>query len=777
MKNELDYIGKSVIRKDALDKVTGEAKYTNDFQEAGTLHANLLISPYAHANIVSIDFSEVWKIPGIKAVLGDEPYPLVGEEIKDRSPIAYKRVRYHGEPVAVVVAETPIIAKRGVDAIKVSYEPLPVVNSPREAFQQDAPLLHEDMESYEKQERVYPIPNTNIANLNKIRKGNIEQGFMESDVVAEFTISFHPSDHAAMETRCAIAEIRPDGTVIFTTSSQAPFALKKLMKWYFGIEPGRVIVKTPIVGGAYGGKASIQLEVIAYLASKATGGRPVKLFNTREEDMITSPVHIGLDATVKLGATRDGMLKAAEIQYLFDGGAYSDKAVDISRAGAVDCTGPYRIDHVWCNCYCMYTNHPYASAYRGYGHSEVLFAFERTMDVLAEKLSMDPLDLRYKNAILPGDTTPTQVLLDSSRVGNLPLCIKRLKELMKWGEGQINEMDGGKIRVKGACCIWKTSTFDPDATSGVILTFNPDGSINLMSGVVEIGTGTKTVLAQILAERMKIDINMIHVKMLVDTQTVPEHWKTVGSRGTFMAGRAVLAAANDAIRQLKDRAACILRAPAEDLQVGYGKVYVADNPDFSIDIKDLAYGYTFPNGNTIGGQIIVSGNYTIPHMTYIDPETGKGDPGPEWTVGAQGMEVELDTRNYTYKILKAYSVIDIGKVLNEKAALGQVMGAMSMGIAFGGRETFVFDDYGRVLNPQLRTYRPLHYGEQPEYIIEFVETPHLAAPYGARGAGEHGLLGMPAALGNCLSSALGVQLNKLPLVPEQLWRISNEVNQ
>ncbi|RFU62534.1 xanthine dehydrogenase family protein molybdopterin-binding subunit [Peribacillus glennii] len=773
----MDYIGKSVIRKDALDKVTGEAKYTNDFQEAGTLHANLLISPYAHANIVSIDFSEVWKIPGIKAVLGDEPYPLVGEEIKDRSPIAYKRVRYHGEPVAVVVAETPIIAKRGVDAIKVSYEPLPVVNSPREAFQQDAPLLHEDMESYEKQERVYPIPNTNIANLNKIRKGNIEQGFMESDVVAEFTISFHPSDHAAMETRCAIAEIRPDGTVIFTTSSQAPFALKKLMKWYFGIEPGRVIVKTPIVGGAYGGKASIQLEVIAYLASKATGGRPVKLFNTREEDMITSPVHIGLDATVKLGATRDGMLKAAEIQYLFDGGAYSDKAVDISRAGAVDCTGPYRIDHVWCNCYCMYTNHPYASAYRGYGHSEVLFAFERTMDVLAEKLSMDPLDLRYKNAILPGDTTPTQVLLDSSRVGNLPLCIKRLKELMKWGEGQINEMDGGKIRVKGACCIWKTSTFDPDATSGVILTFNPDGSINLMSGVVEIGTGTKTVLAQILAERMKIDINMIHVKMLVDTQTVPEHWKTVGSRGTFMAGRAVLAAANDAIRQLKDRAACILRAPAEDLQVGYGKVYVADNPDFSIDIKDLAYGYTFPNGNTIGGQIIVSGNYTIPHMTYIDPETGKGDPGPEWTVGAQGMEVELDTRNYTYKILKAYSVIDIGKVLNEKAALGQVMGAMSMGIAFGGRETFVFDDYGRVLNPQLRTYRPLHYGEQPEYIIEFVETPHLAAPYGARGAGEHGLLGMPAALGNCLSSALGVQLNKLPLVPEQLWRISNEVNQ
>ncbi|MEI2357682.1 xanthine dehydrogenase family protein molybdopterin-binding subunit [Mesobacillus zeae] len=768
----MGYIGKSVIRKDAFEKVTGEAKYTNDYQEMGTLHAKMMISPLAHANIVSMDFSEAWKIPGVKAILGNEPYPLVGEEIKDRSPIAYKRVRYHGEPVAVVVAETPMIAKRGVDAIKVSYEPLPVVNSPRDGLQKDAPLIHENLESYEKQEGVYPNPNTNIANLNKIRKGNIEKGFMESDVVAEFSVSFHPSDHAAMETRGTIAEIRPDGTIIFTASTQAPFAIKKIMKWYFGIEPGKVIVNTPFVGGAYGGKASVQLEIIAYLASKAVGGKPVKLVNTREEDIITSSVHIGLDATVKLGATKDGMLKFAEIQFLFDGGAYSDKAVDISRAGAVDCTGPYQIDNIWCNSFCIYTNHPYAGAYRGYSHSEVLFAFERTMDVLAEKLSMDPLELRYKNAIRPGNTTPTQVLLNSSKVGNLHQCIKRLKVLMNWDEGQIIAMDDRKIRAKGACCVWKTSTFDTDASSGVILTFNSDGSINLMSGVVEIGTGTKTVLAQILAERMKMDINNIHVKMLVDTQTTPEHWKTVGSRGTFMAGRAVLKAADDAIRQLKDRAACILRVPVKDLEVGYGKVYFVDSPQINVDIKDLAYGYKFPNGHTIGGQIIASGTYTLTRLTYLDPETGKGNPGPEWTVAAQGIEVELDTRDYTYKILKAYSVIDIGKVVNEKAALGQVMGAMSMGIAFGGREEFVFDEFGRVLNPQLRTYRPLRYGEHPEYIIDFVETPHLAAPYGARGVGEHGLLGMPAALGNCLSAALGVQLNHLPLIPEQIWRMS-----
>ncbi|MCK6206824.1 xanthine dehydrogenase family protein molybdopterin-binding subunit [Bacillus infantis] len=766
----MDYIGKSVIRKEAYDKVTGKAKYTNDYQQTGTLHAKMLISPHAHADIVSIDFSEARKIPGVKAVLGDEPFPLAGEEIKDRPPIAYKRVRYHGEPVAVVVADTPLNAKKGVDAIKAEYRPLPAVHSPREALRSDAPLVHENLGSYEKRERVYPVPGTNIASMDKIRKGNIEQGFRESEVEAEFAISFPPSDHAAMETRCATAEIRGNGEVIFTASSQAPFAIKKLMEWYFGIPAGKVIVHTPLVGGAYGGKASVQLEVIAYLASLAVGGRPVKLLNTREEDMITSPVHIGLEATVRIGATRDGILKAAEIEFFFDGGAYSDKSVDITRAAVVDCTGPYKINHIYCNSYCIYTNHPYPGAYRGYSHSEVHFAFERTMDVLAEKLAMDPLELRLKNSIKAGDATPTQVVLSPSRIGNLPLCIERLKYLMKWDEGQLSETGDRTIRAKGVCCVWKTSTFDTDATSGVILTFNPDGSINLMSGVVEIGTGTKTVLAQMLADRLKMNVDQIHVKMAVDTQTVPEHWKTVGSQGVHMAGKAVLAAADDAIRQLKDLASCVLQVPSVDLETAGGRVFITDRPHIGLDIRELAYGYTYPNGHTIGGQIIAAGYYTPPLVSYLDPETGAGDPGPEWTVAAQGVEVELDKRDLTYRILKAYTVMDIGKVLNEKGALGQVMGAMNMGIAFAARESFVFDREGRILNPQLRTYRPLHYGEEPEYITEFVETPHLAGPYGARGAGEHGLIGMPAALGNALSLAIGVQLDTLPLLPETLWR-------
>ncbi len=767
----MNIIGKSVIRKDAFEKVTGRAKYTADELGGPSLHAKMVISPYGHAKIVSIDVSEAKKVPGVRAILlGSHDLPLTGEEIRDRPPLAVDRVRYHGEPVALVVADTPVLAKRAADAIDVKFELLPVVNSPTEALKPDAPILHENLVSYEKLGTAYPVPHSNISNITKIRKGNIEKGWSMSDVVMEGSYHFSPSDHAAMETRSATAEIDSEGYVHVTTSSQAPFMVKRLLSIYFQIDIGKIVVETPFVGGAYGGKAPVQWEVLAYLASRAVGGRRVKIVYTREEDILTAPCHIGLEAKVKLGSTADGMIKAAEILYLFDGGAYSDKAIDVSRAGGVDCTGPYNIENVWSDSLCVYTNHPYSGPFRGFGHSEVLFAFERTMDRLADKLGMDRLELRKRNAILPGHTTPTQVVLNKSNVGNLPACIERLKEMVDWEQGQIQEIDDRKVRVKGIACSWKTSTIDTDASSGVILTFNPDGSVNLISGVVEIGTATKTVLAQILAQRLKIGIDKVHVKMKIQTQTTPEHWKTVASRGTFMAGRAVLEAADDVISQIKTIAACVLRVSTEDLEVAYERVFLRDDPKIGLDLKEVVYGYKFPNGNSIGGQIIGHGNYIIRRMTSLDPETGAGQPGPEWTVGAHCVEVEYDQKDFTYKLIRAVTVIDIGTVLNQMTARGQVMGAMSMGLAFAGRETFVFDKQGRVLNPQLRTYRPIHYGENPHYMVDFVTTPQIDAAYGARGVGEHGLLGIPAALANCLSIAAGIELNELPLTPELIWK-------
>jgi CO/xanthine dehydrogenase Mo-binding subunit len=771
----MDVIGKSVIRKEAWDKVTGRAKYTHDYQAIGMLSCRKVISPYGHARITAIDKSEALKVPGVRAIVTGEHLPLVGEAIRDRPPIAVEKVRYHGEPVALVVADTPIQAMKAAELVKVSYELLPVVNSPTQAFQKEAPLVHEKLGEYKKEKDSRPVPGTNIASLIKIRKGNMEKGWAESEVTVEARYSFAPSDHAAMETRCATCEIFPDGTINIMTSSQAPFMVKTLISDYFGEDIGKIVVYTPFVGGAYGGKAPVQLEIWAYLASKAVGGRPVKVWNTREEDIITSPSHIGLDATVKFGADRSGKMKVMEIQYLWDGGAYSDKAIDVTRSGAADCTGPYDVENVWCDSYCMYTNHPYAAPFRGFSHAELSFVIERTMDLLAQKLQMDPLALRFINAIRPGDKTPTRVLMNKSNLGDLPHCIEKLRELMKWDEGQIKEIDERFVRVKAVSCSWKTSTIDANAPSGAIITFNCDGSVNLMSGVIEIGTGTKTVLAQILAEKLKMDVDKVHVRMEVDTQTTPEHFKTVASRGTFMAGRATLNAAEDVINQLKEVASCVLRAPKEDLEVANSRVFLRDDPSIGLHFKDIGYGYKYPNGNAIGGQIIGRGKYILRHITGLDPETGAGKPGPEWSVAAYGVEVEFDRRDYTYRLVHAATVVDAGRVMNEKAALGQVMGAMSMGLAFAGRETFYFDQYGRVLNPQLRTYRPLHYGENPYYSVGFVERPALDGPYGARGIGELGLMGMPGALGNALSLASGVPLQHLPLIPELIWK-AKEMN-
>ncbi|MBS4173101.1 xanthine dehydrogenase family protein molybdopterin-binding subunit [Bacillus sp. FJAT-49736] len=763
-------LGKSVLRKEAHDKVTGNSKYTNDLPFNHVLESEFVLSPYAHAKILSIDTSKAKTIHGVKAVITGENLPLTGEDIFDRPPLAYDKVRYYGEPVVMIVAEKKYQAKQAANLVKISYSPLPVVNSPTDAFQQNAPLVHENLGNYTVMKGIYPVPGTNIANHSKIRKGDIDEGFSKCDVIMEKSYSFTQADHAAMETRCAIAEITPSGKIIIYSASQAPYLIKKSISNIFRIEEGKVEVHTPLVGGAYGGKAAIQLEYLAYIASREVGGVPVKVLNSREEDLVMSPVHIGLDATVKIGCTLDGKILAAKITHLFDGGAYSDKGVDMSKSAAIDCTGPYNIENVWCDSYCMYTNHPYSTSFRGFSHSELTFAMDRTIDILAKEIHMDPIDFRLKNAIKEGDTTPTQTVLTASNIGNFTKCLVRLKEMLGPNIEYRQKLSSGKIRSIGISGLWKTSNIDSDAGSGAIITFNDDGSMNLNTGLVEIGQGTKTALTQIIAERFQMDVSMVHVKMAVDTEITPEHWKTVASRGTFMVGRAVMDACNDAIDQFKHIAAKILLVEEEDLEVGGGKVYLRANPAKNIPMADLAHGYKYPKGSAIGGEIIGRGKYILRNIVPIDPETGKGMPGPEWTVGAEAVVVDFDEASFTYELKKVYAVIDCGRLINPLLARGQVMGAAHMGLSFATREKFDFTNEGIVLNPQLRTYHLLRYGENPEYFVDFIETPFLDSPYGIRGIGEHGIIGIPAALSNSLSNALNTEIMTLPLTPENLWR-------
>ncbi len=766
-------IGMSIQRKEAWDKVTGAAKYTEDNIIPGILHAKLVTCPYAHANIKSIDISEALNFPGVQAVLTGSSFPILcGILLEDRPPIAIDKVRYFGEPVALVIANCEREAMSAVKLVRVDYEILPVVNSLSEALKSDAPILHENLGQYRHAiNDVYPESNTNISNRVKIRKGDMTKGWAESEVVAEASYTLPQSDHIAMETRNARAEIHPNGNVVISTSTQSPFSVKKLISRYFGVEEGKVTVKTSLVGGGFGGKAAVQLEILAYMASKSVGGKIVQIANSREEDIVTSPCRLGLEARIKLGATKDGMIKAAEITYLVDTGAYTDIGPRMTKAIAVDCTGPYYIENVWCDSLCVYTNHPYATSYRGFGHEAYTFCIERTMDKLAFILEIDPLDLRMKNAIIPGKTTPTQVKTTLSNIGNLTACLEKLKESVNWSEGVRIDLGGNKVRAKGLSCFWKTSDSPTDAVSGVLLTFNKDGSINLNSGVVECGPGMKTTLAQILAERMRMSIDRIHVKLEVDTQVSPEHWKTVASMTTYLAGKAVLRAAEDLIRQLRNLAAVAMRCPPEDLIVAEEKVYLKQDPDRYIAFKELVHGYKYPGGNSVEGQILGHGSFIMSNISELDKETGKGKPGPAWTVGAQAVEVEFDTKDFTYRLVKAATVVDAGKVLNPKTARGLITGGMCMGIGLGSREAFLYDMGGKVQTTSLRTYKVMHIGEEPEYLVEFIETPQEDAPYGARGFAEHGIIGIPAALANALSSAAQIDLNKLPLTPETIWMI------
>jgi CO/xanthine dehydrogenase Mo-binding subunit len=769
-------LGTSIPRKDAPDKVHGRTRYTDDHVLPGMLYSALVTSPHAHATITNIDDSQARALPGVRGVFSGRDFPFrVGLYLGDKPPLATDRVRYFGEPVVAVVADDERTALAAAELVRVTYEQLPVIRSPREGLSPDAPILHPEMADYVHIPAILPEPGTNVAHHTRIRKGDAARALAEAGVVVEGEYSFPPADHAAMEPRVAIAEIRADGQIVIRTSTQSPYGVRSIMSACLGIPPGRLTIQVAEIGGGFGGKAGIQLEPLAYLLSREMGGRPVRVANTREQDLVSSPGGPGLQARVKMGAGRDGRIAGAEIEFLFDSGGYADYAVNVSRAAGYASSGPYRIDNLTTDSRCVYTNHPFATAYRGFGHIEMSYAIERTVELLAERLGMDALDLRRKNAIQAGDTTPSQDVLDSN-TGDLRACLDRVAERLEWEAGTRVELDEHTVRAKGISAYWKAPAIPTFTDAGAIVTFNEDGSVNLITGAVEMGQGIYTGLAQIVAERLGMHPDQVHVVQEVMTDRSTHDWTSAASRTLFMAGRAAIAAVDDAVVQIKRVASAPLRCPEEDLEVSGGRVYLRDDPEQGLNLSEVALGYVYENGNAIGGPVIGRGKYIARHLSHIDPETGKGRPGLEWTLGAEGVEVEVDLRDGSFRVLKSVCSMDVGRVINPALARGQIVGAMAMGIGYTTREAFTFDAHERVTNGKLRDYKLVRYGEHPEYIVDFVETPQGDGPFGARGLGEQGIIGMPGALSAAFSRAVGVQINELPITPELLWRMRGGSN-
>ena len=771
-----NYIGESIARHDAVDKVTGRATYTGDLQLAGMLYAKIKTSVYAHARIINIDTSKASLLPGVRAVItGEEAHHKVGIYMQDRSVIAQDKVRYYGEVVAAVAADTEDIAAEAVRLIDVTYEELTPVNDVREAIKPDSPLVHEGLGGYQWTKGVFfPQAGTNIASLIKIRKGDADAGFKDADVIVENTFTQPQVFHIPLETHATIVQWLPGDRIRIYSSAQAPFAIRDLYAAAFGLPRTNIEVTVPAVGGGFGGKSGIHLEPLAGLLSRKAGGRPVRLVPTREEECSTLPCRQGLVAKFKTGVTMAGKIVAEEVDYLWDAGAYADYGVNIGRAGAFTGCGPYYIPNVKINSYSMYTNHVFGTAYRGFGHPEVFFAIERQRDLLAKAIGMDPAEFRMKNVLMPGKETITGELV-TENTGRVDLCLEKVVEAIGYDTPYTQEeiavfKAAGKVRAKSAAVLQKSPAMPTWSASSAIVQMNEDGTVRISVGGVDIGQGTYTVLRQIAAERLNMPIEKVHIAYDVHTETSPYDWQTVASRMTVLCGNALCEACDDLKEQIAEVACTVLRAARHEVEFGEERVYVRQNPQNNIEFKKLAIGYTFENGNSVGGPLIGRGKAIAQGLTFTDPETGQGRPALDWTYGAHGVEIEVDLGTGDITLIHLASCLDVGKVMNEMLLRGQVVGGALQGIGTMFSEQVKYDVKGRLLTRSLVDYKIPSIKDIPLKTDVFaVETPQLDGPYGARGCGEHPLISITSVVANALANATGVEFYDLPLSAENVF--------
>ena len=768
------YVGQSVPREDGIPKVTGTAMFVHDMSLPGMLHAATVKAPHAAARIVKIDVSAARTLPGVRAVLtGDDLDYRLGLYVQDKSILARGQVRYQGEPVVAIAADTLEIARAACDLVKIEYEVQEPVLDPREAMEQGAPLVHPDLHTYSYMKGVFaPKPHTNIAHQQKIRKGDVEAALASSDVVVEGHFYNPPAPHVPLETHAVIAHALPDDHLEIYTSAQSPYTVRNLLCRSFDLPHANVRVHVPYVGGGFGGKAGIQLEPLAYCLSKAAGGRPVKIVATREEEFGTLPSRQGLHTDITLGVTNEGKISALKVKYVWDAGAYADYGVNVGRAGAYAGAGPYNVPNCHIDSFVVYTNKVFGTAYRGFGHLEVMWGVERAMEIAARKLEMDPYEFRMLNVLRAGDTTITGEVITPGH-GRPDKCLEAVAQALDWGK-KTTLSDPDKVRGKGIAVLHKAPAMPTFTSCSAIIKLNEDASADILISGVDIGQGTYTALRQLAADELHLQIERVHMTWECDTAFSPYDWQTVASRFTFMGGNAVIDAARDALRQIKQVAGMALRAAPEHIVCENGEAFVDNHPEVRVPYEKLALGYTFENGNSVGGPIIGRGRYIAQGLTNLDLETGQGLPAQFWTYGAQGVEVEVDMRTGEMEIVDMITALDAGKVLNPVLAREQVIGGVVQGLGSALFEGLRFDGDGHLLNGSFTDHKIPTAKDIPRHTQQiFIETPQPDGPYGARGIAEHPMISVPSAVANALYDALEIDFNTLPLTSERIYHAIN----
>ena len=743
-------------RLDAPDKVTGYARYASDLSLPGMLLGYIVRSDRPHARIRSLDISEAAAFPGVGAVVTGVDAPgRFGEVIKDQTAFATDVVRYIGEPIAAIAADTAETARAAAELIQVDYQDLRPVLDPQEALSQQMPLVHAEWASYAAPEAV--VRERNVCSHTTLIHGDADAAFRDAAHVIEQTFTTHSTHQAPMETRAVVADVDARGRVTLHASTQHPFGVRAQIAEALGVPLTDVRVIAPHVGGGFGSKLEASVELYAALLARKAR-RPVKLVNSRDDDLSTGNPRHPMTITLESALDADGRLLGRKARILMDGGAYAAGSPVLTGVAVNLATGPYRIPNVRLEAIAVYTNKLPFSAYRGPTGPQMVFAVESHTDAIARKLAIDPLEFRLRHVYKDGDAAPNGQILQG--VG-LTDALTRAAEALGWRAHK--HASDGILRGQGLSCCWWTTTAGAAACS---IKMNEDGTLVVQTGATEIGTGAVTAgVAQIVAAELGVDVD--HVKLVSgDTEATPYDAGAQGSRTLFNMG----AAARDAAVQIRDqlfrRAADLLEAHIDDLEVDNGEIFVRGSRANSVTYGQLMSGAMWSTG-----AVAATGTFIAP-PTQFDPQTLTGSLYPTFnspSFHCHAAEVTVDADTGLVKVKRFVAAQDVGFAVNPTYIEGQIQGGAAQGIGYALLEELHFED-GRILNPNLALYKLPTTCDVPAIEALIVEHPSENGPYGMKGVGEPPVIASAAAVANAVYDATGVQITQTPLNPERVYR-------
>lgn len=773
------YIGVSVPRVDGVKKVTGAAKYVGDMKWPRMLYAKCVKSPYAHAKILSIDVSAAKALKGVHDVItGDYYTKRGGLYLEDKNFLAVNTVKFCGEPVVAVAAETPEIAEAACELVKVEYEPLPVINNPMEGMAKDAILIHPELHTYKVVPIFHPQAHTNISHHHIIRKGDADAAFKYAEEHPdEYYITEHEYhvphvQHTPIENHIAVAQYEPDGKCTVWASCQSPYAVRQALSASFDIPLNKMRIISPYVGGGFGAKAGTTIEGIIIPLAMHSKGRPVMMEYTREEEFVNSYVRQGLYTKIKTAVRKsDGKFLAVQNDFYWDGGAYTEYGVNIVKASGFASTGPYEFDNVKTDAYCVYTNNPVGGPYRGFGMCEIHFGIEQNIDEVAKEIGMDPIEIRRVNGLAPGKSTGTGEIMKSC--GFLE-ALDQVAEAIEYDKPCDAPSGPHKVRGKGIAGGWKSPSQPTNAGSAAIIRMNEDGTFFLMTSGHDIGQGSDTALTQIAAEVLCCDPSKFTIRT-GDTDHTPYEWQTVASRITYCAGNAIKLAAEDLKEKLLDLAQIKLGYIKRELYLEDVWIINRNHPESRMPMSDLALGLAFEDGSGYGGPAIGVGTFTLPNNINYDPATGYSPkPAAFWTTAVAGAEVEVDTETGIIEVKKMVESCDPGHIVNPELYKAQVEGGMMQALGTVLFEELKLKD-GKVLNKSFVDYKIPTIDNAPETFIAMgVEHPEETGPYGARGIGEPAMVPGAPAIANAIYNATGCRFTEMPITPERMLKALQE---